>query len=292
MSGAYSFQLRRLTQAPLQLGNFALDVFLTSWSSFPLCFIIAARTRLVQHLIMKRFLFFPLLILPISIFAEGGLPDKPYIYVVGNAEIQKSADMVTLRFDVVARAPELPKANEIVQTSAIKVFDLLKSKKIAENDVIAEGLRSEPQFEQEQVYPRRGKVIGYTVNRTFEVKVRDITVFPRLVDQLLGLGDVEFSDIVSGLSKEKQINDELWDKALMNARERAEKTLKTMNMKIDSVFAVSPVSYPEIQGKIFGNFERVIVTGSNVPMQEPQYRLAGVTVSQSVHVIYLISPAK
>ena len=241
---------------------------------------------------MKRLLFLLCLALPIRVFAEGGLPDKPYIYVVGNTEIQEPADMVTLRFDVVGRAPDLPKANEYVQSSAIKIFGLLKSKKIAEKEVIAEGLRSEPQFEQEQIYPRRGKIIGYAVSRTFEVRVRDITIFPKLVDELLGLGNVEFSDIVSGLSKEKQISEELWDKALANARERAEKTLKTMNMKIDFVFAVSPVSFPEIQGKIFGNFEKVIVTGSNAPVQEPKYRLAGVTVSQSVHVIYLISPAK
>jgi len=241
---------------------------------------------------MKRFLFLLVLSLPIYVFADGGLPDKPYIYVVGNTESQKPADMVTLRFDVVGRAPELPKANQDVQSSAVKIFGLLKSKKIAENDVIAESVRSEPQFEQEQIYPKRGKVICYTVSRTFEVKVRDIIIFPKLVNELLGLGNVEFSNIVGGLSKEKQISEELWNEALANAHERAEKTLKTMNMKIESVFAVSPVSFPEIQGKIFGNFERVIVTGSNVPMQEPEYRLIGVTVSQSVHVIYLISPAK
>src|SRR5213593_1776890 len=108
---------------------------------------------------MKRFVFLLCLSLPISAVADCGLPDKPYIYVVGNTEIQEPADRVTLRFDVVGRAPDLPKANEYVQSSAIKIFGLLKSKKIAEKDVIAEGLRSEPQFEQEQIYPRRGKII-------------------------------------------------------------------------------------------------------------------------------------
>src|SRR6266496_6658797 len=113
-----------------------------------------------------------------------------------------------------AAQPELPKANQDVQSSAVKIFGLLKSKKIAENDVIAESLRSEPQFDQEQIYPKRGKVICYTVSRTFEVKVRDIIIFPKLVNELLGLGNVEFSNIVGGLSKEKQISEELWNEAL------------------------------------------------------------------------------
>jgi uncharacterized protein YggE len=124
------------------------------------------------------------------------------------------------------------------------------------------------------------------------VKVRDVSVFPKLVDELIAIGDVQFTDVITGLWREKQMEDQLWDQALVNARERAEKTLKNMNMKIDAVFAVSPVAYPEIQGKMFGNFEKVIVTGSYAPQQEPEYRLAGVTLSQDVHVIYLISPAK
>jgi hypothetical protein len=69
-----------------------------------------------------------------------------------------------------------------------------------------------------------------------------------------------------------------------------------MDMKIDSVFAVSPVSFPEIQGRFFRSPERVIVTGSNVPTLEesglPKFRLAPITMSESVHVIYLISPAQ
>jgi uncharacterized protein YggE len=242
---------------------------------------------------MKRFLFLLVLSLPIRVFADGGLPEKPYIYVEGNAEIQKPADFVTLRFDLVARAPEQPKANQEVQAKANKIFPLLKGLKIADTDVIAEDLRSEPEFEEGPEYStKRGKFIGYKVTRPFKVKVRDVTVFPKLADELIGGGGVEFSGIEGGLSKEKekQIEADLWQKALTSAREKAETTLKALNMKIDSVFAVSPVGFLEIQRGIFE---------SGVPAQEAErvitpseYRLAPITISQSVHVIYLISPAK
>jgi uncharacterized protein YggE len=244
---------------------------------------------------MKRCLFFSLLILPISVLAEGGLPNQPYIYVEGKAEIQKLADMVTLRFEVVARDPVQPKANQEVQAKAIKIFDLLKSRKIAENDVIAESLRSEPEFEEDENYSRgHGKLIGYSVTRPFEVKVRDVTAFPKLVDELIALGGVQFSGIDGGLSKEKEMQDQVWEKALTDARTRAEKTLKPMGMKIDSVFAVSPVTFPEIQQRIFGSEETVAgraAYAAKAP-QQAEYHLAPVTVSQSVHVIYLISSVK
>lgn len=242
---------------------------------------------------MKRFLFLPLLVLPIAAFAEGGLPDKPYIYVEGKAEVKKPADLVTMRFELVGRAPDQPKANADVQSKANKILALLKEKKIAENDVIAEDLRSEPEYEREEDYSRgHGKLIGYKVTRPFQIKVRDVAAFPKLADELINIQGVEFSGNEGGLVKEREIEPEVWQKALENAREQAEKTLKPLNMKIDSVFAVSPVSFPEIQSRIFGTEGTEAMRAAAGAPEQPQYRLAPITISQSVHVIYLISPAK
>ena len=246
---------------------------------------------------MKRFLFLPLLMLPIAAFAEGGLPDRPYIYIEGNAEIEKPADIVTLKFDLVGTAPDLPKANEDAQSKANKVFAMLKDRKVAEADVIAQSIRTEPQFEEEENNGRRrSKLVGYRVVREFEIKLRDIAVYPRLIDDLIALGGVEFNEKVEGsLSKQKEIEEQLGDKALANARERAEKVAKAMGVKVESIFAVSTAAFPEIQNAMFGSgVERVVVTGMNIPppAPAPEYHVAPIKVSQSVHVIYLISPAK
>jgi uncharacterized protein YggE len=241
-----------------------------------------------------KVLFFFLLLMPISLLAEGGLPNQPYIYVEGKAEMEKPADMVTLRFNLVARAPDEAKANEQVQAKASKIFGLIKSRKIADNDVIAGDLKSEPEYDENESSPRqRGKLIGYSVTRTFVVKVRDVTTFPKMVDEVIALGNAEFSSIVAGLTTEKQIQDEIGDKALTNARERADKTAKALGMKIDSVFAVSPVAFPEITEGIFGSSGKSTELYAEGPEAPPsQYRLAPVSIGQSVHVIYLISPAK
>jgi uncharacterized protein YggE len=244
---------------------------------------------------MKLFLV-ALLTLPLSLFAGDGLPNQPYTYVLGTAEIQKPPDMVTLQFSLVARDPDQVKANSDVQMRANKVFALLKEKKIAQADVIAEDIRSEAEFQENEAHRQEyGKLIGYVVTRRFVVKIRDISIFPKLVDQLIAIGNAQLSGIISGLSNEKEIADQLWDKAIANAREKAEKTLKQTGMKIDSVFAISPVAFPEIGTNIFQQKERVIVVGSNIPTAEEgraQYWLAQASLSQSVHVIYLISPAK
>ena len=252
-------------------------------------------------LLMKRFLFFSLAICPISLFAAGGLPDRPYIYVEGRAEIEKPADMVTLRFEFVGRAPELPRANADVQAKSNKVFALLRERKIGDPDIIAGDLSSEPEFEKDENSQKHGKLVGYKVTRSFRVDVREFKIFPKLVDDIIAIGGVEFRGIYGGLAKQKEFENEGWDKALANAREQAEKTVQQMNMKIDSLFAISPVPIPEITSTMFpkesarAGVESVVVTGSNIPTgEEPtsQYHIPPVSITQIVHVIYLISPAK
>lgn len=253
---------------------------------------------------MKKFVLLVLASFPLSVLAQGGLPDKPYIYVEGKAETEKAADMVTLRFELVARNPDQAKANQEVQMKANKVFTSLKERKIAETDVIASDIKSEPQFEKSEDRRKNDKVVGYSVTRTFAVKVRDVQAFATIVDELLTIPGIELSGVEAGLTKEKEIRSEIFEKALGNARERAERSLKAMEMKIDSVFAVSPVAFSQIRETIFGSesgatTERVIVTGSYIPTGDvggirvpSQYRLAPLTVSQSIHVIYLIAPTK
>jgi uncharacterized protein YggE len=233
--------------------------------------------------------------LPLSLFAQGGLPDKPYIYVEGKAEIEKPTDVVILRFGLLARNADQVKANQEVQAKATKILSLLDERKIAQTDVVATDLKSEPQYENEDESGRkRGKITGYSVGRSFTVKVRDVPAFPKLVDELLAIAGVEFTGIDGGLSKEKEMQDEVGAKALTNARERAEKTLQPVGMKIDSIFAISPVAFPEIQRGIFGSRAPTAEYESALPSQgyTSQYRLAPITISQSTHVIYLISPAK
>jgi uncharacterized protein YggE len=246
---------------------------------------------------MKRFLFVSLLLFPISVFADGGLPNQPYIYVKGMAGDEKPADIVVVRFDLVARAPDQPKANADVQARSVKVFSLLRERKISNNDIIAEQIRSEADFEHTETYPNRGKLVGYVVTRQFSVKVRDVSSFPKLVDDLIATANAQFTGIEGLYSKEKEMNKQLWDKAIADARDQAERTVKQLGMKIDSVFAISPVTIPEIPSNMFPRTdERTIVTASNIPTQQDrvssEYRLAPVEFSQSVHVIYLISPGK
>jgi uncharacterized protein YggE len=241
---------------------------------------------------MKKLVLLALVSLPLSVFAQGGLPDKPYIYVEGSAAIEKPADMVTLRFDLVARNPDQAKANQEVQAKASKVLALLRDKKIGQNDVVAADIQSQPEFESEETGRKKGKIIAYSVTRRFEVTVRDLASFPKLVDELIGITGTEFRDITSGLTKEKEMYDEIRLNALVNARQQADKIAKGMGVTIDSVFAISSKPFPQILSTMLSSEYDEVSRGRTVVTGEPEYLLGPMTVSQTVHVIYLISSTK
>jgi uncharacterized protein YggE len=228
----------------------------------------------------------------LRLLADGGLPTQPYIYVKGSAEIEKAPDVVVVRFDLVARAPEQPKANADVQARAAKVFALLDERKISKSDIIAEQIRSEPQFEQGETYPRaQSKLVGYIVTRQMSVKVRDVNIFPKLVDDLIGAANAELNSIEPQFSKADEVRDQLWKQAIADARQRAERTAKEAGMKIQSVYAISPISIPDIEPTMFPRSDmlpgaaRQAAAGYQV---SSQYHLAPIHLSQSVHMIYLI----
>lgn len=54
----------------------------------------------------------------------------------------------------------------------------------------------------------------------------------------------------------------------------------------------SPVAFPQIAPEMFGSPDDAAVAQRTIVTSPPEYVLGPVSVSENVHVIYLISPAK
>ena len=243
-------------------------------------------------------IFLPLLAALTSFVFADGLPTVPYLYVQGSAEVEKKADMVSLQFKLSETNKDVAEANKAVQAQAGKVFALLKREGVPDEDVIAYDIRSEAEYEEAAGERRTGKILGFRVMREFSVKVREVQKFPKLVNDLFA-AKVRFFDGISGnYAKAKEMKNEIWELAIKNARAEADRMAKAAGMKVDSVWALSPEPFPAIQSRILGQTERTSYSVMSGPDPEkkaeapPEYRLAPVTFSQSVHAIFLVSPAK
>ncbi len=239
-------------------------------------------------------------LVPFTVVAEvnnlTGLPNQPFLYVEGKAQIEKAPDIISITFNIEGRNAEQGKANQEVQAKAKKVFQLLKEAKVEDRDIVAQDLQSSAEYERDEMDTRkRGKLIGFVVSRRFRIVIRDVTKYGKIGDQIMELGGVNLDSISGEVSDSAKLGDELWPKAIGNAREKAEKTLKPMGMKIDSVFAVSSIAFGEIPAEFLTSGEKVIVTGMNIPTppdQPSEYRPEMIIIESRAHVIYLISPTK
>ena len=85
----------------------------------------------------------------------------------------------------------------------------MDEKKIVKADVIAENFSAEAEYEREENSSKRGKLIGYIVRRDVDVKVRDVSILAKLVDDVIDLKDIEFQSVQGGFSKEKEMEDDV-----------------------------------------------------------------------------------
>lgn len=207
--------------------------------------------------------------------------------------MEKAADVVTLDFEISAMDPEQPTANKQVQTQANKVFQLLAKNEIPESDIVASGISSSPEYEEIENSEKKGKLLGYRVDRTFTAKVKDLKKFPPLVDSLLEIKGLTLSGIREEYSKHDELADNVWDVALKDAKDRADKSAKASGMKVDSVYAISPIAFPTISSAMLGasGSEKGIMYEA-LRQDVAHYVLAPIRVTQEVHVIYLISPTE
>ena len=94
---------------------------------------------------MKTFVYCAFALVPLTVVAAvsdsaglAGLPNQPFLYVEGKAEIEKAPDLIALHFEISGRNADQGKANQEVQAKAKKLFALLKEAKIEDRDVVAQ----------------------------------------------------------------------------------------------------------------------------------------------------------
>jgi uncharacterized protein YggE len=106
----------------------------------------------MKTLVVCAFALFPLTVVAAGSEVAGlaGLPNQPFLYVEGKAEIEKPPDLISLHFEISGRNADQGKANQEVQAKAKKLFGLIKESKIEDRDVVAQDLQSEPEFERDE----------------------------------------------------------------------------------------------------------------------------------------------
>lgn len=240
---------------------------------------------------MKSLLCSVLLLCTGSLFASG-LPTTPYVYVQGSAEEQVAPDTFRLGFGIRVTDKDQAKAKAAVAAKSAAVFKLLADLGIRDDAITAANLDVREQHEYDS-----GKHIsqGYIVSRSYSVVLKDLALYPKLLDGLVDLRIDAIDSVIPSSSQAQAISAKLKQAALAQARQQAEQLAAAANAHITGVFAISPIAFGEIPQAILGGAgDMVRLEAFSVRAAKggapDRYVFQNLTLTERLHAIFLIEP--
>lgn len=224
------------------------------------------------------------------------LPDFPFVAVTGQSSKQVAPDSVTVTFSITTFHQTAEVANAQLSQASTKVLAVLKANGVSDEQVTAYELEKSEKRKRDDNYNEL-EILGYDLNRRFEVRLSSLKQYPALLAQLYAAEYVHNLNSVFDTSERDVVETALISAAAAQARKKAEQMAEGLGVKIHSVFAFNDSGS---FSSFFATFGLDIDTGvsvrrrvpSNMSDAEAQQVLIPQTIeiSKTVNVIYKITP--
>ena len=215
----------------------------------------------------------------------SSLPDYPFIFQTGTAQVEVSPDIAVMDITVASRGADAAKTLGVVNAGVAEVFQLLGKAKIAQADTQASEIMRTLDYSSRE---KRDAPPTYVINRNLRVWVRDLAAWSPLVSELAAMKNITRLDTDFRTSAHDTLVADLELKAARDAETKAARIAKSFNRKIASVMAISEVP--------FQSLERAMIRSSNegfappfIPPTEPASAVrapASIALEKSVNVLF------
>ncbi|WP_454623870.1 SIMPL domain-containing protein [Bradyrhizobium cenepequi] len=187
---------------------------------------------------MKQFVALAALALAASPALAQTVP-PPAISVNGEATISAVPDQAEIDAGVASEAKTAREASDINNAAMGKVLLALKGAGIEEKDYQTSRLSLQPQYPSGQSRPGPAAISGYRATNRVIIKVRDITKIAGLIDVLVGAGANEIGGIGFMVSQASKLLDDAREKAIADARRKAEIYAKAAGVTLGEALSIS-----------------------------------------------------
>ena len=172
--------------------------------------------------------------------AQDGRPTDeltgPRVSVQGEAKVEVVPDTLTVEVSVTHLAKEVATATQSVNRRTAAALAAAVEAGMKEEDVRALSVSVQPQYdwrEGEQLFR------GHEATRTIRLVVRDITVWPRLLNALIDAGVDRVDSVVASHSDQQGIARRALHAAVEDARARAEVLANAAGAEVTAAFSVA-----------------------------------------------------
>jgi len=175
--------------------------------------------------------------------SDDGIYER-LISVTGTAMTSIDPDLLVVTFGVETQEKTAKQALDANSKTMNQIIKAIKSAKITEDEINTSRFNIHPVYEgYEEPLTKRWsqELVGYKVTNTITVETSKLNLAADIIDSAVTSGANRVDNVSFTLSPEKheQIKDDLIEKAILNAKAKAEKALEPLDYSIIGVKAVS-----------------------------------------------------
>jgi uncharacterized protein YggE len=208
----------------------------------------------------------------------------PAISVTGEANVSVAPDQAQIDAGVTSDARTAREASEANNAAMAKVLLALKGAGIEGKDYQTSRLSLQPQFATPSKASERPGIVSFRASNRVTVRIRDVTKVANVIDVLVGAGANDIGGINFTVTQASKHLDEAREKAIADARRKAEIYAKAAGVTLGEPLSISEegAPVPMYRG---GKMASPMAAGAPVAQGEE-------TLSVTVSVSWAIKPAQ
>jgi hypothetical protein len=165
------------------------------------------------------------------------------ISVTGEAQISVPPDLATIDAGVATDARTAREASDANSAAMAKVLQALKAANIDAKDYQTSRLSLQPQYAPNRSGP--SPITGYRASNRVTVKIRDVAKVANVIDVLVGAGANDVGNISFGVSQASKLLDDAREKAVADARRKAEIYARAAGVALGAPLSISEEGAPQ-----------------------------------------------
>ena len=165
-------------------------------------------------------------------------PQFPFVHVEGEAKVDVPPDTATIRVSLTTFHRDSEVGMEALQVQLTRAIEVLAQAGVPEDQITGFDLQKMVVRSRDDDYNEL-EILGYYFSRDFEVELTDLEKFGALVAELMAIDNVSAVNADFDVENRGRIESNLVRQAGEDARRRAEDMARSMDVSIESVFAIS-----------------------------------------------------
>ncbi len=158
--------------------------------------------------------------------------------VNGLGQVSAPPDLAVIQAGVQTSAESAGQALRANSTAMAAVLDVLRESGIAERDLQTTNVRVQPEYRHDR-NTGQAEMIGYQAGNDVRVRVRDLDRLGELLDALVSAGGNQLHGISFAIDDPAPLLDQARDRAVQDARHRAERYAAAAGVRVGKVLSIS-----------------------------------------------------